>query len=66
MDSVTNKIMGDATVIIDILGRSVVKNGYQNDDDMVVRHYLEKFARECEEAVGLWTTKEAKRKADLL
>lgn len=66
VDSVTPKIMSEATVIIDVLGKSIVKNGYQNDAALVVQHYLEKFARECDEAVSIWTAKEARRKASAL
>jgi hypothetical protein len=64
VDRVSNKIMREATVIIDIMRSSVIKSRFTNPtDDEVVVHYMEKYREQVKEAMDLWLTKMASRMA---
>lgn len=63
VDNVTPKLMTEAAVIIDVLNKRAVKNRYENADDDVVQHYLNKYKEEVVQAMNTWLTREAMKKA---
>jgi hypothetical protein len=54
VDRVSNKMMTEASVIIDILNTKVVKNRYGNDEE-VVKYYLGKYSAEISESIRIWS-----------
>lgn len=46
-------IINEATIIIDIFDRKIIKNRYGNDDN-VVEHYLSQYKKETAEAIQNW------------
>lgn len=64
VDSVTTKIMAEATVIIDVLNAAVVKSRYTDTAvEDVIQHYLTKYRAQVVEAMDVWTSREAMKKA---
>lgn len=62
VDRVSNKVMREATVIIDIMGGSVVKNRFDEvADDEVLEHYLTKYKEYATRGVDVWLSKEAQK-----
>lgn len=61
-DRVSNKIMREATVIIDVMGNAVVKSRFNEVSDAeVVNHYLEKYKPQVAEAMDIWLTRMSRR-----
>jgi hypothetical protein len=54
--------MNEATVIVDVMSSSVVKNRFDNVSDAeVVNHYLTKYKPQVSEAIDIWLTRMSKR-----
>lgn len=61
-DRVSNKIMREATVIIDVMGSSVIKNRFDNvSSDEVVTHYMTKYKPQIAEAMDIWLSRMSRR-----
>jgi hypothetical protein len=60
-DSIKDKHLRDATVIIDIFKRALVKNRLEEKSDQeVINYYLTKYNKEVTEAIGIWMRKMGK------
>jgi len=62
VDRVTNKHTLQATVIIDILQRKMVKNRFSNttDNDTVIKHYLTTYNDHVVDGLQTWMKQNAK------
>lgn len=61
-DRVSNKIMREATVIIDVMSSKVVKSRFNEvKDDEVAEHYMTKYKEQVAEAMDIWLSRMAKR-----
>lgn len=61
-DRVTNRIMREATIIIDVMSGSCVKSRFdQVSDDEVVEHYLTKYRPQVAEAMDVWLSQMTRR-----
>lgn len=57
VDRVSNKMMTEAAVIIDILNTKIVKNRNGSEhDDAVLKYYMERYSADIAEALQLWTS----------
>lgn len=55
VDRVTDKHLQSATVIIDILKRSIVKNRFtENEQSEVINHYLKEYSNHVVDGIGIW------------
>ncbi len=65
VDRVTNKHIMQATVIIDILQRKMVKNRYgsESDDATVLKHYLSTYKAHITDGIETWMKNKTKDKA---
>jgi hypothetical protein len=55
VDRVSNKMLVEASVIIDIMNAKVVKNRYDRSaDQQVMEHYISKYKDKVKEAVAYW------------
>lgn len=64
VDRVSDKLLREATVIIDVMRSSCVTTRFQNvTEDEIVNHYMSKYGEQVKEAMGLWLNKMAKRMA---
>lgn len=64
VDRVSNKVMREATVVIDVMGSAVVKNRFSEvPDSQVVEHYMNKYREQVAEAMNIWLTKVSKAAA---
>lgn len=64
VDRVSNKIMIESTVIIDVMRGTAVKNRFEGaSDEEVTNHYIDKYREQVKEAMDIWLTKMATRMA---
>lgn len=62
VDRVSNKIMREATVIVDVMSQKVVKSRFDNvSNDEVATHYIEKYREQVKEAMDIWLTRMSRR-----
>lgn len=54
VDEVKNKHLVEATIIIDILQRRMVKSRFTEDDSEVLSHYLSQYKNQVAEGIQLW------------
>ena len=54
VDSITNKHLTTAAVIIDILRRKIVKSRYPEADEEVLKHFLTKYKSQIAEGIDIW------------
>jgi len=54
VDKVKDKHMRDATIIIDILQRKIVKSRFDEDDADVITHYLTQYKSQVAEGIQIW------------
>lgn len=66
VDRVTDKHIIQATVIIDILKREVVKNRYESktDNNTVIKHYLSTYKDEVADGIEAWMKQKSGSKED--
>jgi hypothetical protein len=63
-DRVSDKMMREATVIIDVMRGVCVKSRFdQVTEDEVVHHYLDKYREQVKEAMDIWLNRMAQRMA---
>ena len=61
VDRVTNKHMSEATVIIDILKRQLIKNRFAEDTpDDVIKHYLTNYKEHITDGIHSWMKRKTK------
>lgn len=53
-NSIKNRYLIDATVIIDILQRKLVKSRFSEEDDVVIKHYLEQYKDNIAKGIQQW------------
>ena len=62
VDRVSNKVMTEATVVIDIMSNAVIKSRFDNvADQEVVEHYINKYRSQVSEAMDIWLSKLARK-----
>lgn len=56
VDRVSNKMMQEATFIIDIINNTVIKNRHseQSDAETVMKHFMPKYSQEIMEGMERW------------
>lgn len=54
VDTVKDKHMTQATVIIDVLQRKVVKSRYPEENEEVLTHYLTQYKSQVAEGIQIW------------
>lgn len=54
VDEVKNKHLVEATIIIDILQRRMVKSRFTEDDSEVLSHYLSQYKKQVAEGIQIW------------
>lgn len=55
VDRVTNKHLSEATIIVDILKRSLVKNRFTEEEPSeVLSHYLKTYKNHISEGISIW------------
>lgn len=62
VDSIKDSHIVQATVIIDILKRKVVKSRYPDADEEVLKHYLTQYKSQVAEGIQLWMSGQYKDK----
>lgn len=59
------RVLAEASVIIDLVDSSVLKNRGSDDDKAIAAHYLEKYQEEVQQALLLWSLKDPRNMAKL-
>ena len=60
LDRVSDRTRRSATVIIDLLQKTLVHNRYADSPAIdVMKHYLDKYAEQANEAMGIWLARKA-------
>ena len=60
VDRVSDKNRRSATVIIDLLQKTLIHNRYSESPAAdVLKHYLDKYAGQSNEAMGIWLARQA-------
>lgn len=56
VDSVSGRLLQEATIIIDILNNKVVKNRYatSSDEEKVLQHFISKYGKEVTQGLEIW------------
>lgn len=54
VDNVKDKHLTEATVIIDVLQRKVVKSRFDEDNEEVLSHYLKQYKSQIAEGIQIW------------
>jgi len=62
VDTVKNKHLNEATVIIDILQRRVVKSRFSEPNEEVITHYLTQYKNQVAEGIQIWMKNQYKDK----
>lgn len=58
VDRVSDKMLTEASIIIDLLNSTLVKNRFQSSgqDNKVLEYYLGKYSQEVTEGIKIWTS----------
>jgi len=65
VDRVQQKHLTQATVIIDILKRKLIKSRYSTlDDENVIKHYLSTYKEQIADGIEIWMKKKSKSKEE--
>lgn len=62
--TVKNKHLLEATVIIDILQRRIIKSRFEEPNEEVVTHYLSQYKKEIAEGIQVWMNQQYSNKEE--
>lgn len=67
VDRIKDKMLSEATVIVDLLDATCIKNRYEAaSDDEVANHYIEKYQETVEKGIEEWTLRYPDKAAEVL
>jgi hypothetical protein len=65
VDRISDRVLRDAHVILDITRGAVITSRFENTtDNDIVNHYLDKYQKECQDAVQIWIDRMATKMVD--